>query len=411
MEVTPSCQATEWLRHSSSGATRQSEILLALNAVSDFYSVSATRCEAAQGSRDTDGVGVEKEKERGRDVTKGRLVLCQVLQSKWWEWAFGLALFFWRWNGADQIVAAHDGLRMFVRSPLPVGCKRMKRVNLSSDTKTPGAEKLEARGKQFYLEALGHVTDSLSYFAVAKGETDICVVFHGTACGLNDTLWAPNFFLPSATSAAMLMTVDTWMADMNFGEMFHNFPMEEQMRKCSGVKFETRTSEGGRVTKMLRWSRLFKGMQPSPYNTVRYYYWGEEFARGNPVLTDNPMGYDCIRLNLPGTDLFDPLLPKLMKWKTTLGVVAGDVLTFVDNVRITGYSKENCHKVHRQFASWIQYLGIQDAPCKFSPPSQQLQAGVWTGTILKILPTTISKSVSQEKWKGERYDRATSASH
>jgi hypothetical protein len=87
-----------------------------------------------------------------------------------------------------------------------------------------------------------------------------------------------------------------------------------------------------------------------------------------------------------------------MKWRSTLGVVAGDVITFIDDVRITGYSKENCHEVHRQFASRIQYLGMQDAPRKFRPPSQK-NAGAWTGTIFRISSGRITKSVSQEKWE------------
>ena len=116
------------------------------------------------------------------------------------------------------------------------------------------------------------------------------------------------------------------------------------------------------------------GMRSSPYNAVRYYYWGEEFARGDPSLEYNPMGYNSVRLNLPGMDHYDLMLLKIMKWWSKLGVVAGDVVTFVDDVRITGCSKENCHEVHRQFASRVQYLGMQDAPRKFRPPSQ-LNAG------------------------------------
>lgn len=159
------------------------------------------------------------------------------------------------------------------------------------------------------------------------------------------------------------------------------------------------------------------GMRPSPYNAVRHYYWGEEFARGNPSDCTNPLGYDCIRLNLPGMSGYDPSLPKVMKWRNTDpddleagGSIAGDVVTFVDDVRITGFSKENCHAVHRQFASRIQYLGMQDAPRKFRPPSQA-HAGAWTGTIFKIENPIISKSVSQEKWeKGKRIVGALNAS-
>jgi hypothetical protein len=53
------------------------------------------------------------------DATKGRLVLAQVVESSWWEWSNGSALFFWRWIGKDQIRAARDGMEIFVASPPP----------------------------------------------------------------------------------------------------------------------------------------------------------------------------------------------------------------------------------------------------------------------------------------------------
>jgi hypothetical protein len=139
------------------------------------------------------------------------------------------------------------------------------------------------------------------------------------------------------------------------------------------------------------------GMRPSPYNAVRHYYWAEEFARGDPAKDGNPLAFDQVILNLPGMVLYDPALPKVMKWHSKAQALAGDVITFVDDVRITGFSKENCRDVHRQIASRIQFLGMQDAPRKFRPPSQA-KAGAWTGTIFRISSDTISKSVSPEKW-------------
>ena len=203
------------------------------------------------------------------DVSKGRLVLEQVLQSKWWEWSHGSALFFWRWNGREQITAARDGMRIFVQHQLPIGRKRMKRVRLSPEVKLKVGEKIEGMCKRYYLESSGFVSNTLNYFAVPKGDDDIRVVFDGTSCGLNSTLFAPNFGLPSANSATWILTSNTWMADMDFGEMFHNFPMEEKMRRCSGVEFELQEkgSGGGGVkgTRLLRWTRLFMGMRASPY--------------------------------------------------------------------------------------------------------------------------------------------------
>ena len=76
---------------------------------------------------------------------------------------------------------------------------------------------------------------SLHYFAVAKGECDIRVVFDGTSCGLNEALWSPNFFLPTSRNASELLSFDTWMADVDFGEFFHNFFADDKIRKHAGV--------------------------------------------------------------------------------------------------------------------------------------------------------------------------------
>lgn len=140
------------------------------------------------------------------------------------------------------------------------------------------------------------------------------------------------------------------------------------------------------------------GMKPtSPYNAVQFYYWAEEFAMGDLRDASNPFGFDEIVLNLPGMEEYDPSKPKLIRWNSKTGSIAGGVVTFVDDVQMTGSCREHCHEVHRQFTSRIQYLGILDAPRKFRPPSQS-QTGAWTGTIFKITKNVISKSVSQEKW-------------
>ena len=95
---------------------------------------------------------------------------------------------------------------------------------------------------------------------------------------------------------------------------------------------------------------------------------------------------------------YDTTKPKLIKWNSVGNFMAGDAVTFIDDVRLTGSSRERCREVHRQFTSRMQYLGIQDAPQKFRPPSQN-QAGAWTGTIFRIDKIVISKTVPQEKWE------------
>ena len=89
-----------------------------------------------------------------------------------------------------------------------------------------------------YLCANEHVRTGLHYFAVPKGDTDIRVVFDSTSSGLNEALWAPNFFLPTARDAALLLSFLTFMADADFGEMFHNFFMDPKVRKHAGVEIQ-----------------------------------------------------------------------------------------------------------------------------------------------------------------------------
>ena len=66
------------------------------------------------------------------------------------------------------------------------------------------------------------------------------------------------------------------------------------------------------------------------------------------------------------------------------------MITFVDDVRVTGSSKKQCRGVRRQFASRMQYLGIQDAPRKYRLPSKS-NTGAWTGTIFSVDKDVISK--------------------
>ena len=343
------------------------------------------------------------------DLSKGLRIVGQSMLSTWWEWSFGSSPFFWRWNGDEQISAARDGMQIFSLSPMPRSRRDFKPPRFDSDTRKVVASKIQSMIQKSYLE-VGFVRSQLHYFAVPKGDSDVRVVFDGTSCGLNETLWSPNFFLPSSRNAADLLSFDSWMADADFAEFFHNFFADERIRKYAGVNtaalalFLPAPNSGDALTPQdllkfsgLRWNRLFMGMKPSPYNAVRFYYWAEEFAKGNLRDTSNPFGFDNVILNLPGRDGYDTLKPKCVRWNSVTSFNAGDVITFVDDVRIVGSSKEHCHLVHRQFTSRMQYLGIQDAPRKFRPPSQDL-AGAWTGTIFRVLKNEITKSVSQEKW-------------
>ena len=64
------------------------------------------------------------------------------------------------------------------------------------------------------------------------------------------------------------------------------------------------------------------GLKPGPFNSVRFFYLAEEFARGIAVDTLNPMSWDALCLNLPGSLDYAPHLPNVMKWSTHVNRIA-----------------------------------------------------------------------------------------
>lgn len=351
------------------------------------------------------------------EVGKGLDVLDQVINTQsWWDWDNGSALLYWRWCTVRQREAARDGMQIFVRDKLPTS-RRPARPPVKGQRKLI-ATKINKVRKRRYIRR-GVVKNLTDYFAVPKGDSDIRMVYNGTSSGLNDALWAPSFYMPVSNSVSRLLTYYTFCADLDLGEMFLNFPMDPAIRPYAGVDLthlklflddvELYKGTGNWLKIVERWERLFMGMKPSPYNAVRYFYWAEEFARGNPQDPANALRYDRIIMNLPGMENHDPSEPSVMKWNDDMERLAGDVATFIDDLRTLGFDVENNWQVSRQVASRLQYLGIQNAPRKTRPPSQE--PGAWAGCIHKITPgESISRSVAQEKWDKAKWiiDEVTS---
>ena len=70
--------------------------------------------------------------------------------------------------------------------------------------------------------ARGEIELLMNYFAVSKGDTDVRVVYDSTLSGLNASLWAPYFPLPTLQSHLRIVKPGTYMADNDVGECFHN---------------------------------------------------------------------------------------------------------------------------------------------------------------------------------------------
>lgn len=143
-------------------------------------------------------------------------------------------------------------------------------------------------------------------------------------------------------------------------------------------------------------------MQPSPFVAIQYLYLALEFGLGDQRDIGSPiMRWDRLRFNLPGDPLFDPSLPFVMKWNDLTNKIAGDMQSFVDDLRTFGHSVENIWQVSRQIiAARVQYLGIQDSPRKRRPRSQR--PGAWAGFMISASPQKGFQNLYPKPQNGQR---------
>ena len=239
----------------------------------------------------------------------------------------------------------------------------------------------------------------INYFAVPKGLGDIRVVYDGTKCGLNQSVWSPNFFLPSVDSLLMSSSSTTWFAYLDLGEMFLNYFIDSKLRPYVGVDISKLGLTG--VTKSwLRWNRTLMGFRASPYIACKLYGWTLDVCRGNRFDPKNSFHWDTVRTNLPGMKKYNPRLPWVCKMSKNRE--AADVKAYVDDVRIIAASELECRKAGKRVSQITTYLGQQDAWRKTRPPSQK--PGPWCGAFVIVDENNVYAYVSLQKWnKGKIY--------
>ena len=356
--------------------------------------------KAATGGGDGDSDGDDKlsVSELLRDAAVGVSAILQNCRTSWWEWTWGSSLLYWRWPTTPLIREARDGTPFFVLGKLPANHRAQRKPPLAYLPLV--AEKIaNVRDKGYIVSGL--VRSLTTYFQVPKGAEDLRMVYDGTSSGLNRALWSPAFWLPTPDTALRQVTFYTYCVDIDLGEMFLNFPMDPRIQPYAGIDLSPLQGElqklGQEVkTTWERWTRLFMGCKLCPYLSIRYTYHAEEFVVGDRLLAGNPMHWDHTVLNLPGMVSFNPALPWVYRWDNRSQRLAASICAFVDDFRIAGNSVENAWQVARQVASRLQYLGMQDAPRKRRPPSQN--PGAWAGSVFRISSESVAKTVSQEKW-------------
>ena len=324
-----------------------------------------------------------------KDITVGRDALSRLANSSWWNWDHGSTLFFWRWPARHR-KAVRDGTKLFVkRELLPRYFKRQlwPRDQMQKIKMTEKLEKVRSRG---YIRP-GEINSLTGFFAVPKGDDDIRIVYDATACGLNEALWAPNFSLPTIDSVLRNSNSKTWFSDIDLGEMFLNYFLDEDLRKYAGVDVR---EIGGK--KWERWERTLMGFRPSPYVCTQTFGWGEDAIRGDRKDPDIPFRWDSVRMNLPGDKDYDPTMPWVYKWDEKNERIASHFSCYIDDIRGMGDTEGVCRKATRRVASWINYLGQQDAARKMRPPSRT--PGAWAGATCLSKEDGLYVTCTQKKW-------------
>jgi hypothetical protein len=334
------------------------------------------------------------------DLLAGLECITRSCGSTFWEWTEGSRPFFWRWP-LHYRKTIKEGHPLWVKETLPrwrIPQRRETNQALQENIK----KKLESVRTKGYISP-GPVISLTLYFAVPKEDSDIRIVYDGTKSGLNGSLWAPWFPLPTIETHLPTVDVGSYMGDIDIGEMFLNFMLHPRLRPYAGVDltpyFGNQIATSGGTTSVIweRWDRCTMGFKRSPYIAIQGILMAEEFIRGDPQDPNNVFRWEEVELNLPGSSNYVPSKPWMSKLKLPERTIACDMFIYVDDVRTTGDSYLECQKVSRVVASLLNFLGLQDAVRKRRDPSQTL--GPWAGFIVLSDGPTVETMVSQERWE------------
>jgi hypothetical protein len=168
-----------------------------------------------------------------KDLTAGLDCVERVARSSWWSWDDGSRILFWRWPKCYQ-KNVRDGTPLFLhKALLPSYWKPQSWPNCPQQREQLKTKLNVPRAKRYIV--VSYVKSKTGFFAVAKGENDIRIVYDASKCGLNDALWCPSFFLPTIDSILRNADSGTWFGDIDLGEMFLNFMLDEQILPWVGV--------------------------------------------------------------------------------------------------------------------------------------------------------------------------------
>jgi hypothetical protein len=229
----------------------------------------------------------------------GRDCVWHCAAASWWEWDAGSRPFHWHWM-KEYRLTIRDGLPLWFIST-PPECKVPQRGEPDVTLREKVERKLIKVREHSYL-CPGPVKSLISFFTIPKVEDDVRIVYNGMKSGLNDSLWAPWFQLPTIDQQLQAVEPGTFMADLDNGEMFLNFMLHPKVQPYAGVDFtlyfpeELLNTSGCKAKRTLwkHWTRCGMGFRPSPYQAGQAMLHAEEQLCGDPVDINNPFHFDTV---------------------------------------------------------------------------------------------------------------------
>lgn len=339
----------------------------------------------------------------GRDLHAINHIIWHATHTNWFEYKAGSRVIHFRFPLRYRKIA-RDGVPVFFEEEGPTSMEPQPPI-YDKEKRRKIREKIDKVMHRRYMLCTGvDIKSLIRYFGVPKGESDIRIVYDGTANHLNSKIWVPSFWLPTVDTLIRALDKNSWLADRDIGDMFLNFQLHHSVVPYTGVDLRPLYEDGEEAEpKYAHWDRNLMGIKPSPYNSIKLALIAEEVCKGDRHETGvgadgrelNPFQWKSIRLNLPGPG-YDPSLSWVAKLRED-SRLACELLTFVDDERIAASDEELAYQAAHVLAAKQSYLGIQDAARKWRPPSKT--PGAWAGSVVYIYTDLgVCILTSEEKW-------------
>ncbi|KAL7574612.1 hypothetical protein ACA910_002965 [Epithemia clementina (nom. ined.)] len=315
-----------------------------------------------------------------------------ALQSTFWLWPKGSGVFFWQWPSEYLLDLAAGVPPFWIGKPDE---RITQQKNLGDQSLVEKiAEKLNDVQAKSY-KGPGHCVVTMNFFAVPKGDTDICMVYDGTKSGVNKCLYAPWFPLPDGDVLVNTLDDGYWCIDNDYGKMFLSFgfiPTYNStagwiLRPCMDVGLTANCGLKSGIG--ARWGKVL--LLTARCNRLD----GSSALYGDRTDGTNVFDWSHVHLNIPGTPSYCPGIPWLSKRRQD-GTIAADAHDYINYLRVCAATEEDAWRVGSRIAKTASFYGVQDAARKRRQQTQQ--AGAWAGVVCGTSPDCPFVLVTQEKW-------------